>query len=142
MLAEALRVQRGGNPAETQLEAYGNDFPTHDGSCIRDYVHVSDLCDAHLLAARRLLAEEVTHAECYNLANGTGYSVLDVIAACREVTGQPIRFTVKPRRAGDAAKLTGNAQKAAEVLGWRAQRTGLREIIETAWQWMLAQEAS
>jgi UDP-glucose 4-epimerase len=139
VLAEAYRVQLGGNPMETTLEVFGTDFPTHDGSCIRDYVHVSDLCNAHLLAAQRLLAADCRFAEYYNLANGTGFSVLDVIRTCRDVTGQPIHYTVKPRRLGDPAVLIGDARKAADVLGWRAKHTELKEIVGSAWNWMRVQ---
>jgi len=136
VLAEALRIQRGGDPRDTRLQVYGTDFPTKDGSCIRDYIHVSDLCVAHLRAAGRLLANDATGAECYNLANGAGFSVLDVIAACREVTRQPIEYRALPRRAGDPAVLIGDAQRAAAVLGWRAEIVEMRELIRSAWDWM------
>lgn len=135
-LAEALRVKRGGDPAETSLCIFGKDFPTADGSCVRDYVHVSDLCSAHLLAAERLLADKAQDTEVYNLANGTGFSVLEVIAACREVTGEPIRYRVIPARAGDPAVLIGDASKAMQILGWRPVYTDLQQIIATAWRWM------
>jgi UDP-glucose 4-epimerase len=136
VLAEALRLKRGGDPMATTLNVFGVDFPTNDGSCMRDFIHVSDLCRAHLLAAERLLAGETTGAEFYNLANGAGFSVLDVITACREVTGQPIQYQVVSRRSGDPAVLVGDASKAWDVLGWRPEITVLSDVIQTAWQWM------
>ena len=134
VLDEALRVMRGGAAADSRLTVFGSDFPTPDGSCVRDYIHVADLCHAHLLAARRLLAGAVHGAEFYNLANGVGFSVLDVIATCRAVTGQPIHFTLAPRRPGDPATLVGDAARAGVALGWRPAHPDLRAIIETAWR--------
>ncbi|MEN6543991.1 UDP-glucose 4-epimerase GalE [Parvibaculum sp.] len=139
VLAEAMRVRNGGDPAGTKLEVFGGDFATPDGSCARDYIHVSDLVRAHLLAAERLLNGEVGQdrpAEFYNLANGNGFSVLDVIRACEAVTGIPIRYRMAPRRAGDPAVLVGDARLAEEVLGWRPQFTDLPSIVRTAWNWM------
>lgn len=136
-LAEALRVKQGGNPSETKLHVYGTDFPTKDGSCLRDFIHVSDLCNAHLQAAERLLANQIHGVEFYNLATGSGFSVLDVIAACRDVTGQQIEYRSMPRRAGDPGVLVGDARKAAEILGWQPEITDIRTMIETAWAWML-----
>lgn len=136
VLAEALRVQRGGDPTATTLRVFGNDFPTPDGSCVRDYIHVSDLCRAHLLAAMRLLRDETHGAEVFNLANGTGFSVLEVISACRAVTGLPIQYRRQERRKGDPAILIGDARRAREVLGWQAEVTELRDIIRSVWQWM------
>lgn len=136
VLAEAMRLQRGGDPQATALRVFGGDFATADGSCVRDYIHVADLCQAHLLAAQRLFADKVQGAEFFNLANGAGFSVLEVIEACREVTGQPIAYRLEPRRAGDPALLIGDARRASEVLGWKPRLTDLREIIRTAWAWM------
>ncbi len=136
VLAEALRMQAGGDPRDSRLQVFGTDYPTTDGSCIRDYIHVRDLCVAHLRAAERLLANEALGAEFFNLANGAGFSVLEVIAACRAVTGQAIEYQALPRRAGDPAVLVGDARRAAAVLGWRAEIAELQEVIRTAWQWM------
>jgi len=136
VLAEALRLMRGGDPMATTLKVFGDDFSTKDGSCVRDYIHVSDLCRAHLLAAERLLAGKTNNAEFYNLANGAGFSVLEVITACREVTGLPIQYQVVSRRAGDPAVLVGDASKAGDMLGWRPEITAVRDVIQTAWQWM------
>lgn len=136
VLAEALRLQNGGTPADTALQIFGNDFPTADGSCVRDYIHVTDLCKAHLLAAQRLLLGQSQGAEVYNLANGAGFSVLEVIEACRRVTGQPIQFKQQPRRAGDPAVLIGDASRAHAVLDWQPAIGDLHDIIQTAWSWM------
>jgi UDP-glucose-4-epimerase GalE len=141
VLAEAMRVKGGGDPAETRLRVFGSDFPTQDGSCMRDYIHVSDLCTAHLLAAQRLLEDRAVGAEAYNLGNGTGFTVLQVVDACREVTGQAITYRVEPRRSGDPAALVGDASRAASVLGWHPSISNLREIIHTAWAWMLRNDA-
>lgn len=136
VLAEALRVKLGGAPRETNLYVYGTNFQSTDGFCVRDYIHVTDICSAHLLAAARLLDEKVEGAEAYNLANGSGFSVLEVIAACREVTGQPIEYKVMPPREGDPAILIGDACKAKDVLQWQPAYTDLNKIIATAWNWI------
>ena len=139
VLAEALRVMQGGDPAHSPLKVFGTDYPTHDGSCVRDYIHVADLCQAHLRAAERLWAGQVNGAEAFNLANGDGYSVLQVIAGCRAVTGQDIRYHIALRRPGDPALLVGDATRAGQVLGWMPALPSLQSMIETAWGWMLQQ---
>jgi UDP-glucose 4-epimerase len=136
VLAEAMRTKNGGDPSKTTLRVFGNDFPTVDGSCVRDYIHVSDLCSAHLLAAERLIAGKVKGFEAYNLANGVGFSVLQVIDTCRTVTGQPILYRIEGRRAGDPAKLIGECARAHSVLGWKPEKAELRTIIATVWNWM------
>ncbi len=141
VLQEALRVKNGGDPTLTRLTVFGHDFPTADGSCVRDYIHVSDICRAHLLAADRLLQERVVGAEFYNLANGQGYSVFDVIETCRKITGQPIQYRVLPHRVGDPPMLVGNAQRAAEVLGWSPEIGDLASMVSTAWKWLLSSGA-
>jgi UDP-glucose-4-epimerase GalE len=138
VLAEALRTKRGGVAAQTKLRVFGDDFPTPDGSCVRDYIHVSDLCQAHLLAAQRLMEGKVRGLEAYNLANGVGFSVLQVIDACRRITGQPIHYSVEGRRAGDPANLVGACGKAISTLGWHPRHARLEDIIGTAWSWMQA----
>ena len=139
VLAEALRVKGGGDPADTTLSVFGTDFPTKDGSCVRDYIHVSDLCNAHLRAAERLLADDVSGAEAYNLANGKGYSVLDVIDTCRKVTGQPIQCRLMSRRSGDPAVLVGDASQAGLILKWAPRITNLSDIIGSAWNVLVRQ---
>jgi UDP-glucose 4-epimerase len=138
VLEEALRLKKGGDPANTALQVFGTDFDTRDGSCIRDYIHVSDLCRAHILAAERLFSgKSGGGAEYYNLGNGRGFSVLEIINACRSVTGQPITYLEMPRRAGDPAELVGDARLATEVLGWKPNYVELEQIIQTPWDWML-----
>lgn len=136
VLGEALRLKNGGDPADTKLMIFGEDYATPDGTCVRDYIHVTDLCTAHLLAAERLLRGECYGFEAYNLGNGSGYSVMEVIDACRRVTRIDIRHMMAPRRPGDPPRLVGNAAKAREVLGWTPRITGLDAIVETAWRWM------
>ena len=136
VLLEALRVKAGGDPADTQLAVFGDDFDTPDGTCVRDYIHVTDLCSAHMAAMERLCNDKADGAEFYNLGNGNGFSVKQVIETCSRVTGVDIQYRVVGRRAGDPPFLVGSADKAREVLGWRPVFVGLDEIVETAWGWM------
>lgn len=135
VLQEAMRVQNGGDPEETALRVFGDDFDTPDGTCIRDYIHVFDLCAAHRAALVRLLNLQTFGAEVFNLGNGQGFSVLEVIEAARRVTGLDIRYRMVGRRNGDPSRLVGSAKKAHEVLCWQPQIPGLEEIIVTAWRW-------
>ncbi|HOG13567.1 MAG TPA: UDP-glucose 4-epimerase GalE [Synergistales bacterium] len=117
-----------------ELTVYGNDYPTHDGTCIRDYVHVTDLADAHIRALEGL--ESGTFGcEAFNLGNGRGFSVLEIVSAVRSVTGRgfPLRFA--PRRPGDPAVLVASSSKAEKEMGWKRRYTDIDEIIETAWKW-------
>lgn len=139
VLREALRVRAGGGPEATALAVHGTDFGTQDGTCIRDYVHVSDLCEAHLLALRRLLGDAPPAFEAFNLGNGRGHSVLEVIEACREVTGVDLRYRAGARRPGDPPVLVADARKAHESLGWKPRLPRLQDIVRTAWDWMRAQ---
>lgn len=113
-----------------ELLIYGDDYPTPDGTCIRDYIHVADLAAAHLLA---LAAIEPGRHEIYNLGNGDGYSNRQVVDAVRDVTGRPVSVTIAPRRAGDAPATVAASGKARHDLGWRPAKPGLREIIADAW---------
>jgi UDP-glucose 4-epimerase len=118
------------------IRIYGEDYPTPDGTCIRDYIHVSDLADAHLLALNAL--ESPAAAEnrlIFNLGNGQGFSVRQVIESARRVTGHPIHAEVHPRRAGDPAVLVASSEKAIRELGWKPRYTQLDDIIRTAWIW-------
>lgn len=115
------------------VSIFGNDYPTPDGTAIRDYIHVSDLSNAHLLALDHLKNEGPS--ECINLGNGNGYSVMEVIEAARKVTGLPIEGRMAPRRAGDPSKLIGDAAKAKRLLGWQPRIPELERIIESAWKW-------
>ena len=112
---------------------YGDDYDTEDGTCIRDYIHVMDLVDAHLLALDRL--NEGKDSGIYNLGNGNGFSVKEVIEKTRKVTGHPIPAEIQGRRAGDPAKLVASSQKAMEELGWSPKYNTLEQIIESAWNW-------
>jgi UDP-glucose 4-epimerase len=113
-----------------QLMMYGDDYPTPDGTCVRDYIHVADLATAHLLA---LAAVKPGKHEVYNLGNGDGYSVRQVIDAAREVTGRPIPVKLAPRRPGDPAATVAASDKARRELGWQPARPDLRDIIADAW---------
>ena len=112
---------------------YGDDYPTPDGTCIRDYIHVMDLADAHILALKRLYKGE--ESAIFNLGNGEGFSVKEVIEVTRKVTGHPIPAVVSPRRAGDPAKLVATSEKAMRELNWKPKYNTLDKIIETAWNW-------
>lgn len=136
VLEEALRLKKGGAPRESKLVVFGDQFSTPDGTCIRDFIHVEDICSAHWRAAERLFGNQVMGMESYNLALGYGFSVLQVIEACRKVTGQKIEFTVNLSRPGDPAKLIGDATLANQRLGWTPKYKDLTEIIRTAWQWV------
>lgn len=115
------------------LTVFGADYDTPDGTCIRDYIHVNDLALAHVLAARTIIAGGVSDA--YNLGNGSGFSVLEVIESARRVTGKPIQIASGERRAGDPAVLVASSQKARDSLGWIPRYTELDEIVDTAWRW-------
>jgi UDP-glucose 4-epimerase len=114
------------------LTVFGSDYPTPDGTCIRDYVHVDDLAEAHLLALEKLSPGSQLR---YNLGTGRGYSVREVIRSAEEVTGKPVPFHEGPRRAGDPPVLVASAEKIQRELGWRPRYTELRGILETAWNW-------
>jgi UDP-glucose 4-epimerase len=116
----------------TSIRIYGDDYPTPDGTCIRDYIHVSDLADAHLLAFQALESQDRL---IYNLGNGQGFSVREVIESARRVTGHPIPAEVHPRRPGDPAVLVASSEKAIRELGWKPRHTELDEIMRTAWEW-------
>ncbi|RLK61568.1 UDP-glucose 4-epimerase GalE [Actinokineospora cianjurensis] len=122
-----LQVALGTRPA---ISIYGDDYPTADGTCVRDYIHVLDLAEAHLLALANTRAGE---HQVYNLGTGTGFSNREVVQTCRDVTGHPIPADFAPRRAGDPAVLVASATAAAENLGWKPERTDLHTIITDAW---------
>jgi UDP-glucose-4-epimerase GalE len=132
LIPRALAAVRGGPP----LSIFGEDYPTPDGTCIRDYVHVADLADAHLAALRRLEVGEASRA--YNLGSGSGMSVRQVIDAAGRAAGQPIPHVVAPRRAGDPARLVAANRRAADELGWRPRLGDLQVIVDTAWRWHAA----
>jgi UDP-glucose 4-epimerase len=137
VLMEALRIKDGGDATDTKLKVFGQDFATKDGTPVRDYIHVEDLCHAHMAAAHRLNDNLVEGNEAYNLGNGQGFSVLEVIDAARRVTKQNITYREMPRREGDPARLIGDASLAKSQLHWTPRYIDLGDIIETAWQFML-----
>ncbi len=129
LIPRVLEVALGEHP---HVELYGTDYPTPDGTCIRDYIHVEDLAEAHLSALDRTIAA----SGIYNLGNNRGYSVREVIETAARVTGRKIPIANFPRRAGDPPQLIASHRKAADALGWRPRR-GLEEIISSAWEWRL-----
>jgi UDP-glucose-4-epimerase GalE len=125
----AIAAAQGGRP----LTVFGDDWDTPDGTCVRDYVHVNDLADAHLAALERLAGGGPSGF--YNLGNGDGMSVRQVIDTVSRVTGIPVPHSVGPRRAGDPARLVASNARARQELGWRPKRGSLEAIVRTAWQW-------
>jgi UDP-glucose 4-epimerase len=118
------------------IRIYGDDYSTHDGTCVRDYIHVSDLADAHLLALQALETEAAIRDRLiFNLGNGQGFSVREVIESARRVTGHPIPAEIHPRRAGDPAVLVASSDKAIRELGWKPRYNQLDDIVRTAWEW-------
>jgi UDP-glucose 4-epimerase len=111
------------------VEIYGTDYDTPDGTCIRDYIHILDLSQAHILALKS------TKSEFYNLGTGGGTSVREVIASCRKITGHKIPVVEKPRRPGDPARLIAASDKIERELGWRPKFQNIDAIIESAWRW-------
>lgn len=116
-----------------RIAIFGDDYPTPDGTCVRDYIHVCDLAQAHILALDYLLRGG--ESDVFNLGNGVGFSVKQVIEEARRVTGHPIPAELRPRRAGDPAQLIASSDKAKTVLGWQPEYADLHTIIQTAWDW-------
>jgi UDP-glucose-4-epimerase GalE len=117
----------------TSLDLFGTDFPTPDGTAVRDYIHVTDLAAAHVLALKRLLA--APESDFINLGTNRGYSVLEVVRAVESVTGRKVPREIKPLRQGDVPVLLASKEKAEKTLGWTLRHSSLEEIIRTAWQW-------
>jgi UDP-glucose 4-epimerase len=113
----------------SECEIYGTDYPTPDGTCVRDYIHIVDLAQAHILAMAP------GKQGFYNLGNGEGYSVREVVKACEQVAGRPIKTTGKPRRPGDPPRLVASAEKAMNELGWKPEFPTLEAIVTSAWRW-------
>ena len=126
LIVQAILGQR------KQIDVYGTDYPTPDGTCIRDYIHVDDLAEAHLLALEKL---QPGMAMKYNLGTGKGYSVREVIGSVEQVTGKKVPVKEGSRRAGDPAELVASSAKITRELGWRPKYTELEPILETAWCW-------
>lgn len=125
-------IQRGVH----RFEIFGSDFPTRDGTCVRDYIHVCDLCEAHVTALERL--NDGLEGGVFNLGNGAGFTNLEVVRACSEVTGFEVEIEDGPRRMGDPAVLVASSARAHEELGWEPKRPKLQDIIGDAWAWHLA----
>lgn len=125
-----LQAASGRRP---HISVFGRDYDTPDGTCIRDYIHIADLCEAHWLALKLLLAGHESQA--YNLGNGKGFSVQEVIDTARLVTGREIKLVDATRRAGDPARLVADARLAREELGWQPKYADLSTIVQHAWQW-------
>lgn len=125
-----LQVPNGQREA---ISIFGEDYDTKDGTCVRDYIHVTDLAQAHILAVEYLM--KGNESSIFNLGNGIGFTVKEVIDMARKVTGDPIKVIVSPRRAGDPAKLIASSEKARSILGWKPEYADLEEIISSAWNW-------
>ena len=125
-----LQVPNGKREA---ISIYGDDYDTEDGTCIRDYIHVTDLAWAHIQAVDYLC--DGNDSDVFNLGNGIGFSVKQVIETAEKVTGQPIKAVISERRAGDPARLIASSQKAQTVLGWKPENADLEKIVESAWKW-------
>jgi UDP-glucose 4-epimerase len=124
---------RATDPGATPLSVFGDDYPTRDGTCVRDYVHVDDLAAAHSAALDYIESRDGAHV--FNLGNGDGFSVLEVLQAARAVTGRDIPYVVAPRREGDPPTLVASSARARSELGWLPQHTRIDGIIESAWRW-------
>lgn len=129
LVPNVLKVAKG---EREELVIFGDDYPTPDGTCIRDYIHVEDLCEAHLLALKAL--RKGMKRNVFNLGTGRGHSVKEVVATAEKITGKKVKTRIVKRREGDPPNLVAGSQKAHRVLGWKARKT-LEQIIETAWQW-------
>ncbi len=135
ILFEALRVQAGGDPKDTALRVFGSDFDTRDGTCVRDYIHVNDLCSAHTAAFNRMLDTPELGAEQFNLGVNKGYTVLEVIEACRKITGVDIQYQLVDRRDGDPPELVADASAAMETLKWKPAFADIEHSLQHAWDW-------
>ncbi len=118
--------------AREELLVFGDGYPTPDGTCVRDYIHVDDLAQAHLLAVRATTPDT---QETYNVGAGAGHSVLEIIAACETVVGEKIPYRVVARRPGDEPALVASPQRQMTALGWRPNYTSLQDVVRTAWRW-------
>ncbi len=137
LIPNVLRVATG---KASHVDVYGEDYPTPDGTCVRDYIHVVDLADAHVLALNVLIqrSEVYNPSGVYNLGYGSGYSVAEVVEMARQVTGRRISTEAAPRRAGDPPVLIASSDKIMRDLGWNPRHSELDRIIESAWRWHLA----
>lgn len=121
------------NGQRDHISVFGDDYETKDGTCVRDYIHVTDLAQAHIRAVNYLM--EGNESDIFNLGCGVGFTVKEVIDVARKVTGDPIKAVMEPRRAGDPAKLVASSDKAKKILGWKPEHENLEDIIASAWKW-------
>lgn len=128
-------VLQAASGRRASMAVFGRDYDTPDGTCIRDYIHIQDLCAAHALALRSLM--DGAGSQAYNLGNGLGFSVQEVIDTAQRVTGRTIPVVEAPRRSGDPARLVADARQAREKLGWQPAYADLATIVEHAWRWEL-----
>jgi UDP-glucose 4-epimerase len=126
------RVLDAATGAIPQVDVFGTDYPTPDGTCVRDYIHVLDIADSHIRALEEI---ERVSGEAFNVGTATGYSILEVIAAVERVTGKRVPRKLSPRRPGDPATLVASNEKLARVLGWKAAHSILDEVVSSAWSW-------
>lgn len=129
------RILRAMNDGRERFEVYGSDYPTADGTCVRDYIHVCDLAEAHRIALERVVGAPAGRSEVFNLGNGRGYSNLEVVRMCAEVTGRDVKVDFGDRRPGDPPVLVASHDLARAELGWTPQRGELRTMVEDAWRW-------
>jgi len=132
LIANALQVASG---KRNELSVFGDTYPTPDGTAVRDYIHVSDLAEAHALAVEYL--RRGGRSEFLNLGSGQGYSVMEVIECTRQVTGKSIRLRIDPPRAGDSSRLIAETTRAQNLLGWVPRKSDLLTIVQSAWEWQL-----
>lgn len=126
------RILQAARDPKGEVKIYGTDYPTDDGTCIRDYVHVVDLCSAHVLALEKMSEGS---GDVFNIGSESGFSVREVIAACRQVTGADLKVKEEARRAGDPAILVASSRKIREVLGWKREYPDIQTIVAHAWKW-------
>jgi len=126
------RVLDAAAGAIPQVDVFGTDYPTPDGTCVRDYIHVLDIADSHIRALEEI---ERVSGEAFNVGTATGYSILEVIAAVERVTGKKVPRKLSPRRPGDPATLVASNEKLARILGWKASHSSLDEVVSSAWSW-------
>ncbi len=138
LIPRALMALDGKAP---DFHVMGDDYPTRDGTCIRDYIHVQDLADAHIRAMTRLLQAADGEGTAMNLGTGTGLSVKEILNAIETVTGRSMPCTIGPRRAGDPPSLVADSSRALKILGWKPLRSGVEDIIRDAWNWYLKDQA-
>ena len=129
LIPNILKVLTG---EKKELQIFGDDYDTPDGTCVRDYVHVEDLAEAHLLALEYL--KKGKKSDAFNLGSGTGYSVKEIVHMVEKITGKKVKFKIAPRRPGDPARLIATSAKAGKVLGWRPKKS-LEDIVRSAWSW-------